>query len=269
MPQHSAHYHLGSPFIELQSVDSTNNYARNLIHEGLAQHGTAIFAHEQVAGKGQRGKIWTSDKGSNVMLSLIVKPQLLLLTQQFQLNVCVTVAVHELFMKYAGGNTKIKWPNDLYWQDRKAGGILIESGVGSRESGVRSRESGDSNSTVAHWKWSIIGIGININQTAFPSNLSNPVSLKQITGKNFNTVTLAKEICDTLNRKLDELMKYGFNNIYARYLSQLYKINSTVKLKKSNRVFEAVIKGVNMAGQLVVHHSIEEAFNFGEIEWVI
>ena len=262
MPQPSAHYSPGLPFIELQSVDSTNNYARNLLHEGLAQHGTAIFSHEQVSGKGQRDKVWSSDKGSNVILSLVVNPQPLLLTQQFQLSACAAVAVHEFFTKYAGEAVKIKWPNDLYWQDRKAGGILIESLVGSRE-------LGDSTSSLAQWKWSIIGMGININQTAFPSYIPNPVSLKQITGKNFDTVVLAKEICGTLNNKFDELMKGGFNNIYAQYLTQLYKINSTVKLKKGSRVFEAVIKNVNMAGQLVVHHSIEEVFNFGEIEWMI
>ena len=257
MPQPSTHNTIGFPFVELQSVDSTNNYARNLLHEGLAQHGMAIFAHEQLAGKGQRGRIWSSDKSSNVILSLIVNPQSLVLSQQFQLSVCVALSVHELFMKFAGTDTKIKWPNDLYWQDRKAGGILIESVVGSRESGISS------------WDWSIIGVGININQTAFPSYLSNPVSLKQITGKNFDTVMLAKELCMIMNQKFDELMNSGFENLYAQYLTHLYKINTTVKLRKDNRVFEAVIKGVNRAGQLVVYHSIEEEFNFGDVEWVV
>ncbi len=257
MPQPSTHNTIGFPFVELQSVDSTNNYARNLLHEGLAQHGMAIFAHEQLAGKGQRGRIWSSDKSSNVILSLIVNPQSLVLSQQFQLSVCVALSVHELFMKFAGTDTKIKWPNDLYWQDRKAGGILIESVVGSRESGISS------------WDWSIVGVGININQTAFPSYLSNPVSLKQITGKNFDAVMLAKELCMIMNQKFDELMYSGFENIYAQYLTHLYKINATVKLRKDNRVFEAVIKGVNKAGQLVVYHSIEEEFNFGDVEWVV
>ena len=257
MPQPSTHYIIGFPFVELQSVDSTNNYARNLLHEGLAQHGMAIYAHEQLAGKGQRGRIWSSDKGSNVILSLIVNPQSLVLSQQFQLSVCVALSVHELFMKFAGTDTKIKWPNDLYWQDRKAGGILIESVVGSRESGISS------------WDWSIIGVGININQTAFPSYLPNPVSLKQITGENFDAVLLAKELCMMMNQKFDELMNSGFENLYAQYLIHLYKINTTVKLRKDNRIFEAIIKGVNRAGQLVVYHSIEEEFNFGDVEWVV
>jgi BirA family transcriptional regulator, biotin operon repressor / biotin---[acetyl-CoA-carboxylase] ligase len=264
LPQPPFHNPLGSPFIELQSVDSTNNYARTLLQEARlpdrqnpVQHGTAVFAHEQVSGKGQRGKIWTSEKGANIILSLVVKPLSLKLTQQFQLSVCAAVAVHGFLTKYAGEEVKIKWPNDLYWQDRKAGGILIESVIRSSDT----RDSG--------WEWSIIGIGININQTAFPIYLPNPVSLKQITGKSFDTVALAKEICDELNKKFSELITEGFEKIYTQYLIHLYKINSTVKLKKDNRVFEAVIKGVTPTGRLVVYHSIEEEFEFGDVEWVI
>lgn len=254
---------IGTPFIELQSVDSTNNYARSLLHEGMAGHGAAIFTREQLAGKGQRGKIWATEKDANIIMSVLIKPEPLHLLQQFQLSACVAVAVQEFFFKYAGDDTKIKWPNDLYWQDRKAGGILIESVVGSSESGV------GNTSDVAQGEWSIIGIGININQTVFPSYLPNPVSLKQITGNNFDTVALAKELCDVLNKKFTELMNEGFENIYAQYLLHLYKRNVTVKLKKGSRVFEAEIKSVLPTGKLVVQHSIEEEFDFGEVEWVI
>jgi BirA family biotin operon repressor/biotin-[acetyl-CoA-carboxylase] ligase len=270
LPQPPFHYAIGSPFIELQTVDSTNNYARQLLHENrlserqdLAQHGTAIFAHEQVAGKGQRGKAWASEKGANIILSLLVKPQSLRLTQQFQLSVCVVVAVHDFFIKYSGEGAKIKWPNDIYWQDRKAGGILIENIVGSREAG------GGSNSVVAQWDWSIIGIGININQTAFPLALTNPVSLKQITGKNFDTISLAKEVCEALNKRFFQFLTEGFEKIYAQYLMHLYKLNAMVKFRKDNRVFEAIVKGVTPTGQLVIFHSIEEEINFGEVEWII
>ena len=139
----------------------------------------------------------------------------------------------------------------------RQGGILIESVI-------RSSETGDSS-----WEWSIIGIGININQTAFPTYLTNPVSLRQITGKTFDTVDLAKGICEELNQKISALITKGFEEIYASYLTHLYKINETVKLKKGNRVFEAVIKGVSPAGRLIVFHSIEEEFDFGEVQWVI
>lgn len=244
-------------FIELQSVDSTNNYARQLIHAGLAQNGTVVFTHEQVKGKGQRGKTWASEKGHNIALSVILKSLPLPLLQQFQLNATVSVAVRQFFAKYSGDDTKIKWPNDLYWQDRKAGGILIESIVGKDIAGVSS------------WNWAIIGIGININQTSFPSHLPNPVSLKQITGKNFEALLLAKELSGYIEKKVGLLIKNGFDRIYDEYLLDIYKRNEKVRLKKNNRVFEAVIKKVSTTGKLVVQHSIEEEFNFGEIEWVI
>ena len=251
------HQAIGMPFIELQTVDSTNNYALGQIHAGLAQHGMTIFTHEQTAGKGQRGKKWDSLPSANIAISIIIKPDPLTLSRQFQLSACVSVAVNEFFSKYAGEDTKIKWPNDLYWKDRKAGGILIESGIQSRESGVNV------------WEWAIIGIGININQSAFPPELSNPVSLKQITGKNFDTIILAKEICLSFGEHYEKLISGGFENIYSEYLSRLYKKNEKVKLKKDSRVFEAMIKTVLPNGRLIVQHSIEEEFDFGSVEWII
>lgn len=265
MPQPLVIPPLESSFIELQSVDSTNNYARQQIHAGLAQPGMAWFAHEQVAGKGQRGKIWQSEKNSTISLSIAIQPGLLLLhlTQQFQLSACVAVAVHDFFTKYAGDDTKIKWPNDLYWQDRKAGGILIESIVRSQESSIGSIEL-----EASGWSWAIIGIGINITQAYFSPHLPNPVSLKQITGKSFEPMLLAKELYKILLARLDELRNNGFKNIYAQYLHQLYKRNELVKLKKDSRVFEARIKTISPLGKLVVEHAIEEEFDFGEVEWL-
>lgn len=263
MPQAPATNTIGSPFIELQSVDSTNNYARRQIHAGLAQHGQAFFAFEQLAGRGQRGKSWSGIPGANIAVSIIIDPQPLRLDQQFQLSACVAVAVHQFFCKYGGGETKIKWPNDLYWQDRKAGGILIESVVRSQES-----EVGDT-LIPAQWDWSIVGVGININQTHFPSILSNPVSLKQITGKDHPPAELAKELCRILDTKFSGLKHYGFEKIYSNYLDNLYKKGDLVRFKKDNRTFEAIIKTVTASGKLVVQHNLEEEFDFGEVEWII
>jgi BirA family transcriptional regulator, biotin operon repressor / biotin---[acetyl-CoA-carboxylase] ligase len=257
LPQPSFTEPIGSPFVELQSVDSTNNYARQQIHAGLARHGMVIFAHEQTEGKGQRGRSWASEKGVNIIFSLLLKPRTLQLSHQFQLIACVAVAVQEFFMKYAGENTKIKWPNDMYWQDRKAGGVLIENIIRSRDSGAGS------------WEWAIIGIGININQTNFPDDLSNPVSLKQITGKDFNTVALAKELCQVFEKRYTELLENGFENIYNLYLTYLYKRKETVKLKKGNKIFEATIDSVSSTGKLIIEHMVKEELDFGEVEWEI
>jgi BirA family biotin operon repressor/biotin-[acetyl-CoA-carboxylase] ligase len=269
LPYPPSHKAFGTAFIELQSVDSTNNYALSRIHAGLAQHGEAIFAHEQTAGKGQRGKKWTSSKGDNIALSIILQPAPLLLSQQFQLSITVATAINEFFRKYAGDDSKIKWPNDVYWKDRKAGGVLIESIVSSRQSTVNSPQSTADSPKTTDWQWAVVGIGLNVNQVDFGSGLVNPVSLKQITGKSFNVIEMAKEMCLLLDGYFERLVAGKFEEIYAQYLSHLYKINETVKLKKDNRVFDAVIKTVSRSGKLIVQHSMEEEFDFGEIEWVM
>ena len=269
MPLPFAGNPIGTPFIELQSVDSTNKYAMALAHgdllpdgQGEVQHGMAIFTHEQTAGKGQRGKNWVSEKDLNIALSILLNPYPLSIPDQFKLSVCIAVNVWDLFSKYAGDETKIKWPNDLYWRDRKAGGILIENVVRSSESIIQSSESGN-------WKWAVVGIGININQTAFPSELNNPVSLKQITGKNYEPLNLAKELCLIIEKNYQLLMAGNFEILFNKYQDHLYKKDEKVKLKKGVRVFETTIKGVSETGQLITHHSIEERFEFGEVEWIL
>ena len=269
MPLPFAGNPIGKPFIELQSIDSTNKYAMALVHgdllpdgQGEIQHGMAIFSHEQTAGKGQRGKNWVSEKGSNIALSILLNPFPLSVPDQFKLSVCIAVSTWDLFSKYADDETRIKWPNDLYWRDRKAGGVLIENVVGSSESGVQSRESGK-------WQTSVIGIGINVNQTSFPVDLPNPVSLKQLTGKNFETIELAKELCSIIEKNYQLLIAGNFEILFNKYQTHLYKKDEKVKLKKGNRVFETTIKGISETGQLITQHSIEERFEFGEVEWIL
>ena len=254
------------PFIELSTVDSTNNYALKQVHAGLAQHRMAVFAHEQVAGKGQRGKSWTTEPGSGIILSVLVDPHPISITRQFTFSASIAVAVCDFFRQYAGDEVRIKWPNDLYWRDRKAGGILIENVIGKRKTPGTTIHPG---SHSGDWLWAVAGIGININQVSFPEALKNPVSLRQITGRRFDSVSLARELCTQLDMRFKQLAGGDFDNIYSSYLSNLYKRNERVKLKKGTRVFEALIKSISSTGQLIVEHGIEESFDFGEIEWVM
>jgi len=247
---------IGTPFIELQSVDSTNNYALTQIHANMAQPGTCYFAHEQTSGKGQRGKSWATERGANIILSIVLKPDLLQLTQQFQLSACIAVATRQFFDGYGRDSIKIKWPNDIYWQDRKLGGILIENIIRNKPEG-------------GNWDWAVVGIGANINQTNFGTELKNPISLKQITGKSFDQIELAKELCVSIDDSYRNLIKEETNAILKMYNQFLYKKGELVKLRKDNRVFSATIKNVTPTGQLVAQHGIEEQFDFGEIEWLI
>jgi BirA family biotin operon repressor/biotin-[acetyl-CoA-carboxylase] ligase len=260
------------PFIELQSVDSTNNYAFARIHAGMAQHGEVIFAREQWAGKGQMGKAWQAENDANIMISIILKPASLGLSAQPDFNFAVACGVHDFFSRYGGDATRIKWPNDLYWQDRKAGGVLVESVVGSPKSVDREKAKDDRDQVTGNsamvWEWAIVGIGININQVVFPEHLPNPVSLKQITGKNFDPLELSKELAASVKAYTDRVMQGETGPVYEHYLSCLYKKDEKVKLKKGTRVFEAIVRSVNPSGQLVVQTSMEECFDSGTIEWV-
>ena len=167
----------GGFFTILDTVDSTNNYAMATINDGLAKHGMAWFANEQTAGKGQRGKNWASEKEKNIAMSLVLEPEKLKISSPFHLSAVVALACFEFLSGYIDGETKIKWPNDLFWRDRKAGGVLIENKMQGKT-----------------WKWAVVGSGININQIFFDKNLLNAVSLKQITGRTFNVVDLANEL---------------------------------------------------------------------------
>lgn len=241
---------IGSPFTELPAVDSTNNYAMGLVREGMAQHGAAVFAHEQTKGRGQRNKEWLSTKGQNIALTVVVEAKDLNPAQPFLLSMMTANATKEFVNSNVGNDIRIKWPNDIYWRDRKAAGILIENVWQGSE-----------------WKFAIVGIGININQTDFGEMQEKAVSLKQITGKEFIPVELAKELCDVLEENYRVWVKTP-ELIIEKYRSQLYKKNETVKLKKDSRIFSAVVKDVTTNGELVVQHAIEERFSLGEVEWL-
>ena len=114
----------------------------------------------------------------------------------------------------------------------------------------------------------VVGIGANINQTNFGTELKNPISLKQITGKSFDQIELAKKLCVSIDDSYRNLIKEETNAILKTYNQVLYKKGELVKLRKDNRVFSATIKNVTPTGQLVVQHGIEEQFDFGEIDWL-
>lgn len=242
---------IGEPFIELQRVESTNNYATGRVHAGMARHGEAVFAHHQTAGKGQHNRQWQSEAGSNVVLSVVLQPPGLSLSQTFLLSMAAAVAAQRFFSGYAGGETKVKWPNDVYWRDRKAAGILIENVVQGSE-----------------WKAAVIGMGVNINQTSFEGLANKAVSLKQITGKEHEPVALAKELCSHLSDAYGLLLKLPLE-VIEEYRSVLYKLNEDVRFKQGSRVFEAVVKDVTPLGELVVRHATEERFSVGEVEWLL
>ncbi|MBS1733005.1 MAG: biotin--[acetyl-CoA-carboxylase] ligase [Bacteroidetes bacterium] len=235
----------------LDSTDSTNNYAMALVHEGLAKHGMAWFARHQTAGRGQQGKRWETVPGENIAISIALQPGRAFFQNQFFFNAVIANTCYDFFKKHAGTDVSIKWPNDIYWRDRKAGGLLIENKLMGNI-----------------WKWAIVGIGININQTEFDPLLPNPVSLKQITGKHYEPVELARDLHEMLLKNTGVVSENDIPAILDHYNSHLYKKGELVRFKKGAVVFESRVKEVNRSGKLVTEDSMEREFAFNEIEWL-
>ena len=157
MPRKAVKTTIGNPFTELSTVDSTNIYAMEQIQANLAVHGAAFFAREQTAGKGQRGKHWEAVPGENILLSVVLNTQFLVITQQFHLSVMVALACYDFLELYITDELSIKWPNDLYWRDRKTAGILIETSLSGNK-----------------WPWAVAGI-IGCLQFSRPSFHHSPL----------------------------------------------------------------------------------------------
>lgn len=220
------------------------------VHAGLAKHGMAWFAKAQTAGKGQRGKKWTGEPGQNIAMSLVVEPFGLPVMALFGLSTAVALGCLDFFSKYVDEKLTIKWPNDLYWADRKAGGVLIENVLKGE-----------------NWQWAVIGIGININQTLFGEGLK-AVSLSQITGKLYDVVVLAKELYNCVMNRVEGLSGKYYLLYLTEYNLHLFKKGEKVLLKKGNIRLETIIKEVNAYGQLVTEDNIERVFNWGEVDWI-
>ena len=236
----------------LDRVDSTNNYAMAALHAGTAKHGMAWFAKDQVSGKGQRGKQWISPVGENIIMSIVIEPPLFFSARSFLFNAVISNTCHTFLNAHIKDEIKIKWPNDIYLDDRKAGGILIENIYKGTT-----------------WKWSVVGIGINVNQIEFPATLKNAVSLKQITGENYDAIELAKELYEMILASISNIGRSNLSEIIKTYNTNLYLANKKVKLRKQNVVFETTIKGVNEHGQLLTADKMPRQFEFGDVEWVL
>jgi BirA family biotin operon repressor/biotin-[acetyl-CoA-carboxylase] ligase len=194
---------LGVPLIELSTIDSTNIYAMAQIKLGLAESGSCFRADYQTHGKGQHGRIWESSKGQNILCSYILELEKLddlkkwTPTDQIGFSAAIALGARAFFAGFAGSETKIKKPNDIYFSDRKAGGILIENLVRGKE-----------------WTWTVIGIGMNINQGSFSSAAvnsvsSNPISLQEITNKIWDLKQMQQHLSEALSNAIQNWLQLG------------------------------------------------------------
>ena len=235
--------------IQLDEVDSTNAYAERLIASGRFPEGTVVSARYQSAGKGQGAHRWESERGKNILMTILLKPSFLPAGSQFLLNKAVTLGVCDC-LTALGLTPAIKWPNDLYAGQGKIGGILITH-----------RVSGEVITAT------IAGIGININQSEFPGSLSNPVSVKTLTGRETDPGEALIQLIGALDRRYAMLKKGDPGTVEEEYLKKLAGLGQFKTYRSAAGEFEGKICGVDAFGRLLVETRDRKvtAYMHGEI----
>lgn len=240
---------IGSKVIQLSSVDSTNNYAAMLVSNDNAVHGTVILADEQTAGRGQRGAKWQSESGSNLLMSIILKPDNLSVDRQFLLTQIASLAVVDLLRKI-GLSAHIKWPNDIYVGDRKICGMLIENNL----SGAVIRSS-------------IIGIGLNVNQSFF--DLTTATSIKLEKGQSFPIQEILFSFIGSFNLFYDQLMPSRLQDIEDLYKSNLLGYEQKRIFEDETGEFLGMIRGVDPNGKLRMEvNGVEQTYDLKQLRFI-
>jgi BirA family transcriptional regulator, biotin operon repressor / biotin---[acetyl-CoA-carboxylase] ligase len=237
----------------LPSCHSTNDIAGQIIQtENTVFEGTVIITDNQTAGRGQRGNTWEASAGENLTFSLILKPNFLKASDQFQLNVAVSMGVFDFLSEFIDENLKVKWSNDIYYGDKKMGGILIENSLQGYQ--------------IGH---SIIGIGLNINQTKF--NNERATSLRKITQNllKYDLSELLKKLLESIEINYLKIKNNNYESLKIRYLTNLYRFEEYHYFRRSGQQFTGKIIGINETGKLGIETDGNVIyFDFKEVEFV-
>ena len=224
---------IGLPLIHLDEVASTNDLAREWLETGKAGHGAVFTTEFQKAGKGRDNAIWESDRGKNLLLTLILESESFRVESRVELNIIISLSLHDLLNRYYRGRTKIKWPNDIFVDEGKIAGILIENSIQGKN--IRS---------------SIIGIGININQEKF--EYENAVSMKLLDGQNHLKEEILFGLLDCIKHRLSSWKPGISANLHEEYERNMYKLNEQSRFMKNNAPFTGVIRGMDESGRLIL-----------------
>lgn len=229
--------------IHIAETDSTNRWLRERGSEG----DMVVVADYQTAGKGQGTNSWESERGKNLLFSVLYHPQRIPANRQFHISMAVSLAIADALGEHIG-DVSIKWPNDIYWRNAKICGILIEN----RLLGQTIRDS-------------IIGVGVNVNQRQFHSNAPNPVSLWQIHGHETDLELLLQSILDKFTLYINK------KEIKTQYLHQLYRRKGFHPYADKEGSFMAEIVDVEDDGHLLLcdDNGQQRRYAFKEVSFVI
>lgn len=236
-------------YLWLDRVDSTNNYCMRLAQQG-EHEGIAVAAYIQEQGRGQRGNSWVSEEGKNLTFSLLLHPTFLKVEEQFALSKVIALSICD-WIRNAGIEPKIKWPNDIYAGDKKVCGILIENSFSSPVLEI-----------------SVVGVGLNLNQTTFSADIPNPISMHLLTGKFFKPEIVLSELMGFIQRRYLQLGNSQLRlTIDEDYINNLYRFNEFHFFVSDEGRFKAKIIKIKPIGELVLEteDGTQKSYAFKEV----
>ncbi len=242
-------------YIKVSQTASTNTYLSRLA--ATLPGGTVIYTPRQTAGRGQKGNSWESEDGKNLTFSMLIKRPPVKARDQFYLSEAAALAVVEALTAEAGNGFTVKWPNDIYWLDKKICGMLLENSLDG--------------SDIAHC---IVGIGLNVNQERFLSDAPNPVSLINITSHEHDLMALLKRVCSRIEELVDSLgNEVARQQLHSQYMTALYRNDGLLHPFEdaSGNRFMASVAGIAPDGTLTLQHEdgTSHAYLFKQVKHII
>ncbi|WP_299064952.1 biotin--[acetyl-CoA-carboxylase] ligase [uncultured Polaribacter sp.] len=233
--------------IKLSAIDSTNSFLKEMASNSVLENFTIVVTDSQVNGRGQQGSIWVSEPYKNLIFSVFVRFSDLDISKRRYLNFAVSLAIYQVLTGLEIPKVTIKWPNDILAVNKKICGVLVENSL----KGAKIASS-------------VIGIGLNVNQTDFPAYLEKASSLKLIRPKPYNLEEILDLLIIKLKEKIAILESDNFEILEEDYLQVLHKKNIPTMFKDSkNALFMGVIRGISIDGKLQVEVEDETILEFG------
>ena len=224
--------------LHFDEINSTNVFLYDKISENNDISDMVVVATHQTAGRGMDKNRWESEAGKNLLFSIALNVNFLEAENQFKISQAVSVAIVETLSQFVDDKRLfIKWPNDIYFGDKKLAGMLIQNTIEGRMMGV-----------------SIIGIGLNVNQIEFSKDIPNPISLKMIFGRDFDLDNLLNQLVSSIKTKVESLRdKENQNEINEKYVSRSYRFGIWSDYFYQNQVKSMIINGFDKYGRLLLH----------------
>ncbi|MGV3559187.1 biotin--[acetyl-CoA-carboxylase] ligase [Larkinella arboricola] len=244
---------LGQKINYLPTCQSTNDIAASLITGETALDGTVVITDQQTAGRGQRGNQWEAQPGQNLTFSVILQPSFLQPNEQFWLNIAISLGISDWLATHLNDRLKIKWPNDLYVEQRKIGGILIENTLYGY--------------SIA---WSVVGIGLNINQTRFQTATATSLINETPNEYDFVLPEALPSLLESLEKRYLSLRAGQRDVLKTNYLQRLFRYQEESDFISGGERFRGMIVGVEESGRLAIQVGEKlRSFAFKEVEFVI